>query len=336
MPLCTGDTKESDSFSESDFSETVELKHSVLNLDQMLMRPINLHISGDFLILQNLGPKYFYEVYDLNTSKKINECINVGQGPGEMIAPKIIDIKDNRIWIFDAGKVSLFEYRIENFVSNHRPEINKTIKLNSSYLKTWMSENIFIASESESSDCRFDFYNLEGKLLYSKGKYPPHSSLSDIAKKRHYDFNYTTNSDSKIFTTHFFTDIIEIYDIEGNLIRRRQGPNRYKPKFKEESVMGGYFYRSVKNETYQCYSFFPPVSVENEIFVLYFGDLYQNFEERCDKILVFDANGNPLRIYKLSIPVIAFTVDTEKRIIYGITDKPEKEEDEYNIIKYKY
>jgi hypothetical protein len=76
--------------------------------------------------------------------------------------------------------------------------------------------------------------------------------------------------------------------------------------------------------------------VGNEIFVLYFGDLYGKYEDRCDRILVFDTDGNPLRIYKLDIPVISFTVDSEKRIIYAITDKPEKEEDEYNIIKYEY
>jgi hypothetical protein len=69
---------------------------------------------------------------------------------------------------------------------------------------------------------------------------------------------------------------------------------------------------------------------------LYFGDLYQNYEERCDRILVFDTDGNPLRIYKLDIPIMSFTVDSEKRIIYAITDKPEKEEDEYDIIKYQY
>jgi hypothetical protein len=335
---CKTDTKKFDAFNESDFSETVELKYSVLKTDQMLMRPINIHIYGDFLILQNLGPKYFYEVYDLNTNKRINECINAGQGPGEMIAPKIVDIRNNRIWIYDRGKISLFEYKLEDFISSNKPEINKTMKLNFSHDKTWMSENIIITSRSENLGYRFDFYNSDGKLLYSKGEYPPHSPpLSKVAESNYYDFNFTISADSKIFVTHYYTDLIEIHDMEGNLTRRRQGPNQYKPKFKEASVgRGGYFYRPVRDETYQCYSFFPPVSVGNEIFVLYFGDLYQNFEERCDRILVFDSDGNPLRIYKLKIPVISFTVDSEKRIIYAITDKPEKEEDEYNLIKYEY
>jgi hypothetical protein len=326
-----------DTFSESDFSETVELNHSVLNLNQMLMRPVNIHIHGDFLILQNLGPKYFYEVYDINTNRKINECINMGKGPGEMIAPKIINIKNNCIWIYDAGKVSLFRYRIEDFVSSHNPEIDKTLKLSSFALKSRMSENIVITSDSETMGCRFDFYNLDGKLLYSKGEYPPHSPpLSKIAERRYYDFDFTISADSKIFVTHWSADLIEIYDIEGNLKRRRQGPNRYKPKFKEKSMNGGYFYGSVQGETYQCYSFDPPVNVGDEIFVMYFGDLYEKYEERCDRILVFDTDGNPLRIYKLDIPVMSFSVDSENRIIYGITDKPEKEDDEYNIIKYKY
>jgi hypothetical protein len=67
---CKTDTKKFDTFSESDFSEILELKYSVLKLDQMLMRPINIHLYGDFLFLQNLGPSYFYEIYDLKTNKK--------------------------------------------------------------------------------------------------------------------------------------------------------------------------------------------------------------------------------------------------------------------------
>jgi hypothetical protein len=38
----------------------------------------------------------------------------------------------------------------------------------------------------------------------------------------------------------------------------------------------------------------------------------------------------------LDIPIMSFTVDSGKRIIYAITDKPEKEDDEYNILKYEY
>jgi hypothetical protein len=125
--------------------------------------------------------------------------------------------------------------------------------------------------------------------------------------------------------------------MEGNLIRRCQGPNQHQPKFKQKPVeRGGIIFTPIRGETYRCYSDAPPISVKNEIFVLYFGDLRQNFEGRYDRILVFDANANPLRIYKLKIPIKYFTVDSEKRIIYGITDKPEKEEDEYDIIKYEY
>ncbi|MDR1130026.1 MAG: TolB-like 6-bladed beta-propeller domain-containing protein [Prevotellaceae bacterium] len=248
-------------------------------------------------------------------------------------------IKNNRIWIYDVGKTSLFEFKLEDFASSHTPEVSKTIKLNTLYLQACMSEDTFIASSADIPKYRFDFFNLDGKFLYSKGEYPPNDlSLSDMATKRFYDFNYTMTSDSKIFTAHFFTDLIEIYDIKGNLIRRCQGPNQYQPRLREKSVGGGgLFFRPVQDETYQCYSFFKPVNVKDEIFVLYFGDLYQNFEgNRCSRILVFDTDGNPLRIYKLKIPIISFTVDSEKRIIYGVTDRPEKEEDEFNIIKYEY
>jgi hypothetical protein len=76
------------------FSETIELKPSVLKLDQTLMNPARIHLYGNFLFLKHIRTAYLYEVYDLNTNKKINECMSRGQGPGEMISPNIIDIKN--------------------------------------------------------------------------------------------------------------------------------------------------------------------------------------------------------------------------------------------------
>jgi hypothetical protein len=337
---CKTSTKEFDTFSESDFSKTIELDGSVLKLDQILMKPLYIYVYGDFLFLQHLGTARIYEVYDLKTNRKINECINVGQGPGEMKAPHIVDIRNDHIWIYDRGKASIFKYKTEDFVSSHNPEINKMIKLNAVYLQVRISGDTLITSSINNPGNRFDFFNLDGELLYSNGKYPPDNlSLSDMATKRFYDFNYTITSDSKIFTAHFYTDIIEIYDIEGNLMRRCQGPNQHQPKLKERSAGGGIVYAFMRDETYQCYSNRSPVSVKDEIFVMYFGNLRHKYTENqagCDRILVFDTKGNPLRIYKLKTPVSSFTVDSEKRIIYGITDKPEKEEDEFDIIKYEY
>jgi hypothetical protein len=54
--------------------------------------------------------------------------------------------------------------------------------------------------------------------------------------------------------------------------------------------------------------------------------------EKVTKILVFDFEGNPCRIYNLSIPIFAFDVDPEKKIIYGITDFLE----EFNVVKFEY
>jgi hypothetical protein len=339
---CKTDTKEIETFGETDFSETVELTPSVLTLDQMLMRPLHIHLSGDFLFLQNHGTAHLYEVYDLNTNRRINECISVGQGPGEMVSPAIVNIDSERIWIYDLGKASIFEYKTEDFVSGSNPPISKTIKLNAIYLQTRLSGDTFIASSLETPKFRFDFFNSEGKLLYSNGTYPPNDlELSDMATKRYYDFNYAVTSDSKIFTTHFYTDLIEIYDVKGNLIRRRQGPNRHQPKLKEKSVGGGgAVFAPLRDETYQCYSNVAPVSVKDEVFVLYSGELFHDFiqthHNKCDRILVFDTDGNPLRIYKLKTPVMSFAVDGEKRIIYGITDEPEIEENEFDILKYEY
>jgi hypothetical protein len=68
-----------------------------------------------------------------------------------MITPKIVNIKDNLIWIYDAGKVSLFAYNREDFISSHNPEIDQTVKLRGFVNKIQMSENVIVAARIGSS-----------------------------------------------------------------------------------------------------------------------------------------------------------------------------------------
>ncbi|MDR0726257.1 MAG: TolB-like 6-bladed beta-propeller domain-containing protein, partial [Prevotellaceae bacterium] len=67
--------------------------------------------------------------------------------------------------------------------------------------------------------------------------------------------------------------------------------------------------------------------------------LYEKYKSTCNKILVFDFEGNPLRTYNLDVPVGVLSVDAEKRIIYGLTDMPvdlPNAQSDFNIIKYEY
>jgi WD40 repeat protein len=331
---------DSDTFSEKDFAAPIDLKGSVLQVDAMIMRPRNIHTVGNLLFLTNVKTEYIFEVYDLNTGKKINECIKFGQGPDEMIIPTIVNLTKDSLWIYDIQTRLLRSYRMKDFISNLKPESVNKIKLSHSHHRAIvLSNNKIVAYNSQSIDKKFDYYDLDAKLLDSKGEYTD-ESLSAMENMMTYRLDYTTSLNDRVFACYTFGDIIEIYDgSTGDLIKRRYGPNKFKPVLKSVSKDGATTASvGVRDLTHLCYHLVP-VRAGNEVFVLYFGDLYEKYKSTCNKILVFDFEGNPLRIYNLDIPLGVFTVDAEKRIIYGLTDEPvdrPNAQSDFNIIKYEY
>jgi hypothetical protein len=320
-----------DIFTEKDFGKAIELEAKSLQLDAMIMQPVHVRVFGNLLFLQNIKTDYHYEIYNLETNTKINECIKFGNGAEEMIRPRIIKITDDDLWIYDMASMSLYKYKLKDFISTSKPSVIKRIRLGSTHYRAGiLSDNRIIASPATVPEKMFDLYDAEGKLLKSKDDYP-NTKLSVSENILFYKFEFVTNLDDKVFVTYMSGDIIEIHDEKIDKIKRRWGPNKHKPVWKLITEGGASAVVGVAEETYQCYHG-TPVRAENEVFVMYYGDFYDTFESRVTKILVFDFEGNPLRKYNLSIPIRFFDVDTEKRIIYGITDLPE----EYNIVKFEY
>jgi hypothetical protein len=318
-----------DIFTEKDFAETIELKGELMQFDSMIMLPRNIRVFDNLLFLQNARTDYHYQIFNLDTNSQINECVKSGRGPGEMMAPMIVNITDKDLWIYDRGDMSLYNYRPKDFISASNPEFAKKMKLSHNHHDVKiLSDNRIIATHSAVQEKMFDLYDSDGKLLESRGEYPK-TELSAQETKLFYTFNFDVSRDDKVFVTYQSGDIIEIHDTKTGTVKRRMGPNNHKPVFKLEkrgeiSVVAG-----VAGETYNCY-FDAPVIVGKEIFTMYYGDLRETFNG-ADKILVFDFKGNPLRIYRLNMSVSAFDVDPKKKIIYGIT-MPE----EFSVVKFEY
>ncbi|MCD7938002.1 MAG: TolB-like 6-bladed beta-propeller domain-containing protein, partial [Tannerellaceae bacterium] len=110
------------------------------------------------------------------------------------------------------------------------------------------------------------------------------------------------------------TDLIEIYDLSGNLIRRLHGPDGFYPNVKQKKWADGASTVSTR-ESRDAY--FEPCVVEDMVFVIYSGAEYENRETKT--ILVFDKDGNPLKQFKLSENIFTFAADEKSKMIYVST-----------------
>ena len=313
--------------------ETSMLEGVVLKFNDTIWNPVDITLKDTLLFLKNRSAEYIYDIYNLNNNTKINECFNIGQGPNDFIFPLIVQSMDTNVWIYDKDLAKLNEYKVSNLLVSKAPLSIKNIifKKNSSTNVAVLSDGTILASVNLLPRGGFDYYNHEGLFLDSIGGFPEFTSgkLSDMEKVMFLRHDFATNMTDRIFLSYSFTDLIEVYDFHGKCIKRMQGPHQHQLIMNLRST-GEYVSAGlVSDKTYKCYS--RPVYAGEEVFVLYFGELADSYESRNYKIIVFNWDGKPLRMYELDTHLFAFTVDYKNRIIYGITNSPE-----YMIIKFDY
>lgn len=332
LSSCQGSEKYSDAerISFSDFGAVVSLKGDSVVFDDILLKPVKIHLVDSFLIMKNRNTEYAYYIYNILSKKKIGECVSFGIGPGEMIDPRFVPSTDDNVWIFDKNRKVLNICDRQKFLEGEELEINKAITFDE------FCDNIvfiprkgFIASVFNLNNKRFGLFNLDGDTICYKGGYPALSSLqTNIEQIEGFINDFTANAEeNRVFVSCKRTDLIECYDTDMNLIKRIHGPEHFFPEVHQV----GDRIETNKGTERDAYSF--PLSVGKKVFVLYSGKVFnpQNHDYLKDKILVFDWNGNPQQYYQLDIPIFDFAVDEKSRIIYGLTDKPES-----HIVQFKF
>lgn len=316
-----------ETFSIHSFKQTNSLKGTAIPLDEPVMRPVKVYVVDSFLILINAHTETFIDRYNLNTLKKTGEYISFGSGPEEMIAPIGIITKDTFIGILDGGKQNFVLFDKKEFCHAPFPNSCKTLSFDDlvDNIEMLKNENIVTTIRSYNHQ-RLSFFNKNGGFLETKGEYPiiKNQHINITEKLAGYVCSIVSNeAKDKIFIAYKQTDLIEIYDMNGNLMVRKQGPDFFYPSVIVQKSGDEETIRYTKGETRDAY--FCPTIYKDEIYVLYSGEIYDptNYKFNKNKIFVFDWKGNPIRIHNLETPVFSFTIDQQTGILYGLSDDPE-------------
>ena len=318
----------------SDFGNSILLNGTTLEFDDLLMRPVDIIFQDSFLIMKNRGTEYHFHVFDPFDKKKKCELISFGSGPDEMIEPVILSSDDRFIWILDKEKRAVSKCSLN--ISSDTSYINILKKVD---ISEYADKAAILSDESIISVVlnpmmkRFCIFNNIGQLVNNFGEYPEcNLDLTMYEKMEAFFCDFIINHEKqKIFMSYKQTDLIDIYNLEGQLIKRMHGPDVFLPFVKQEQNGDYIKVKSQYGKTRDAY--FVPRSAKNEVFVLYSGRVYDRdiVSYLNNTILVFDWEGNPIRAYKLDEPIYSFDVDYNNRTIYALSDNPD-----FHVIKYSY
>lgn len=318
-------------FDRDDFS-TLEVKGQTIEFDDIVMEPSLLQVYDTFLITYNNKTNKLFHIFSLPSKKKIGERISMGQGPTEMLMPVFIN-KNDSVEIFDMMSSTLFKYSISEFINNPTPIPDARIKFNEQpfWSELSMLNNKFVGV-SYKPDAPCYMFSQEGTKVGGFGTYPKSlSEYTDLELTNAYRAILTTNQKNRVVVCHFFTDLIDIYDENGVLLKELHGPDHFFTQFKEFKD-GERIGSNAIPETYRD-AFYSPINVGEEFFVLYNGKYIKKpgYTLLPKDIFTFDWDGNPKRHFILDQGVSRITVDQKNKKIYGISNDPE-----YHIIEFNY
>ena len=315
-----------------DFKITQSLIGSDVLIDEMSLKPTCLQVFDSLLFTINTREKQLIHMFNLNSKKKIGERISAGHGPGEMLQPRIVKMDGISIQIFDMVTCTLFEYSLSDFIANQHPTPVRKINLKNQIV----SEAYFLGEKLVGAGYNHSYqllgFNLNGNKIEEYGEYPISDiDFSDNETVEAYRFSFITNLTDKMLICYNWTDLIDILDKNGHLLKRIHGPGNFISSFKEFREGSTISANPVKGKTRDAY--FNPVNVGDDFFVLYSG---KSEDEEGDSILtnqvlVFGWDGTPKQIITLDQAVFSITVDGKNKKIYGISDTPE-----FHIVEFSY
>lgn len=128
---CSQNNKYADAekFDFKSFKSEKTLTGRPLEFDSLIMRPTGLQVYDSLLVVLDTRDEKMVHLFNLKTHKKIGSRIMSGQGPKDMIQPKLMPTDGKTIQLFDMATHRIFQYDIQSFVSNESPEPVQCIKL---------------------------------------------------------------------------------------------------------------------------------------------------------------------------------------------------------------
>ena len=322
--------------------EERSLEGGYFEVDSLIMpNRIVLSTQNGLLLMINSSGSQLISLYDLESGKYIKSLLNKGNGPGELVHVEGVQfIGDGGVAVFGLLEKKVFMYRLASVLEEENPMPDEIIDFseNNVTLPRFISGGIIADTRfnfKPDKIGRLNFYNKKGQLLKVTGSYPDMGKdYNPVHLTETFHSFWDSNLDvGRIVLSHSFTDLIEVYDDEGTLLNRVQGPDNFLPVLLPKEVGGGVMHAPTKN-TRRGYSFVHVGKVG--ILALYSGKPYSEAKSNKKTMIFFDLNGKPLAKFTLNIPIFYFDVDWEKRVIYGVTDEADHQGSEVAIVKYQF
>ena len=287
--------------------------------------PTKLLFLNDVLIvadLENSDGKVV--IYDPYKKKYLGSYLEYGVGEGKVLGiwEMFAGINGRDFFIYDLTQGKIIRLNIDSLKSqNYKyseeidfaefPELKNIVSIEQ------YSEDLFVGTIMDGNG-RLVYFDGDGREFY-KGNLPPNFEQSSDYIYGHAYRAFLAREGNRVAVAYFFTDILDIFTIEGDSITSIHGPFGFWPEYRVISRGGGESLAAAKG-TNVAY-----VSVTCDEKFIY--GVYSGGDQGNNYILSFTWDGQPWIKYDvMNYNLSAIAIDKARNIMFGISfsgDKPE-------------
>ena len=317
-----------DYFEDDSFDSIIFPKSKIFN-NSIICNPVRvaLHDSILFSLDANYGSDTLVRCFSLVNKRYLGPVFLKGNGAGELLSAVSLGLSadSSSFWTFDITK--------QLWVGRPCAELSDSILLSDdSCTKIDMKDTVLLAKDDpiwlkdgfavrNLFNYKERFFICDLAMSWSRPIVNPYlqfkEAYNEYVMADIFSSQMCTSPDrSIIILAGKYLDLIEIYDVEGNLRKMLKGPQRgFDFKFDVE--------RSVKNsvlvkskDTRRGY--LKVKATQSKIYALYSGKSKQEEHYSYSRILyVFSLDGDLLYKYVLDKPIIDFVIDEKRNCIYA-------------------
>ncbi|MBP5367024.1 MAG: hypothetical protein J6Z01_01095 [Bacteroidales bacterium] len=300
----------------NDFGDIFELKGEIFELDSV-WKPERIFSIDSLLILTDRTCDNIVQIFNKSNRHLVGQNLPYGIGPNEKLSCWSIQFSDNKVYTFDLQMGDLSEFDKYAFFSKRGVGYKTAISIPGATDILALNNGKYAAFHFEDDDSMLSLYDSSGKRENIQVDFPQINlgqMLTNFQKRKFYETRlYYNSKNDKVFVTYLCTDLFDIYDSNLKLLHRIYGPDHFIPNLKINSMTIGPTKDTKYSSVCSCLT-------DNYIWVLYNGT---NDINHTDIVLVFDYQGNPIRMYHLDTPIHGIAVDEKEKAIYCIGEKPE-------------
>jgi len=223
--------KNNESIKKFDFSSFTQIKNIEFNYFSDFPNGVPcdiLLIDSTHLLINSLNQNNSYFLYLVNKEGSIEKnLIKKGKGPQEAISFSSVELQNGKVVGYDMSKNSLFFCEKGKIIDSSNT-IFSTIDLGSLhfYDLSWLNDSLIVGTGESSSQKKILLYNVLSKKIEDEFGIYSNISSNSLASFKDAATSYIAVRPNRknILLVYRYTDVIEIYDNKGLLIKSLQGP----------------------------------------------------------------------------------------------------------------